>query len=271
MDDIVTGMTLTTLRRVAHLRSGDKGDTACISVIAYDEVLYPLLLEQVTARRVASRYGAAVKGRITRYEVPAIDALNFTLAGALGGGVSRNLAIDVYGKALCAALLDLPMLVPDDLTSRLKGENDVTAALCGTWKLLTYRRIDGDRIVYPFGDDAKGWLQYGADGRVSATLCRRARPVMSHPVADDWSGDEREWATAASSYLAYTGTWSVEAEQVRHHVEACSYPNWTGVELVRRFHFAGCADDPVLTLSTKPGEISQAAKMSSELVWSRIS
>lgn len=265
----MTGGTLTTLRRIAHLRSGDKGDTACISVIAYDDALYPLLLEQVTARRVAERYGAAVKGMITRYEIPAICALNFTLDRALGGGVSRNLAIDVYGKALCGALLDLPMLVPEDLTSCLVGNDDVAKALCGTWKLVAYRRTSGEEVVYPFGQDARGWLQYGADGRVSATLCRADRSPMTGPVADDWSGDEKEWADAGSSYLSYTGTWSIEEDRVRHRVDACSYPNWTGVELVRRFRFEGCAADPTLTLVTGSGEISSAALMSSELVWRR--
>lgn len=103
----------TTLRHVAHLRSGDKGNTATLSVIAYAHEHYPLLVEQVTVEALAAVYGKAVAGPITRYPFPGIHALNFTLEGALGGGVSRNLAIDVYGKALCAALLDLPIELPD--------------------------------------------------------------------------------------------------------------------------------------------------------------
>jgi hypothetical protein len=111
----------TTLRHLAHSRSGDKGNSSTLSVIAYAPELYPLLVEQVTEARVAARYGAAIAGRVTRYELPAIGALNFVLEGALGGGVSRSLAIDVYGKALCAALLDLEIEVPDALRGHLVG------------------------------------------------------------------------------------------------------------------------------------------------------
>jgi hypothetical protein len=260
---------LTTLRRAAHLRSGDKGDTACISVIAYDEQLYPVLVEQVSAAAVVMRYGAAVKGAVTRYEVPGIAALNFTLAGALGGGVSRNLAIDVYGKSLCSALLDLPILVPVELAHLLVGEEDFSRQLVGTWSLFDYRRVEDGRVVYPFGPDALGWIQYGADRRMSATLCRAARPKMAQPVRDDWSGDPGEWAQAAASYLAYTGTWRLQGQSIVHTVDACSYPNWVGRDLVRQVIFSGAAHDPMLKLTTSPAEIGPAATMTSELTWRR--
>jgi hypothetical protein len=108
------------LRRVAHLRSGDKGNTATISVIAYAPEFYPLIERQVDEAAVA-RVFASATGPTRRYRVPAIGALNFTVEGALGGGVSRNLALDVYGKALCAALLTLPIEIPDDLAPLLVG------------------------------------------------------------------------------------------------------------------------------------------------------
>ena len=111
----------TKLRRVAHVRSGDKGNTACLAVIAYAPEFYPALKQQLTVEKIAARYGAAVTGAVTRYEVDAIEALNFTLEGALGGGVSRSLAIDNYGKALCSAVLDLDIEIPDGLGNQLVG------------------------------------------------------------------------------------------------------------------------------------------------------
>lgn len=109
------------LRHIAHLRSGDKGDTATLAVIAYGEGLYPILKRQLTAQCVKDFYGGAVTGRVQRYEVDGIGALNFTLQGALGGGVSRSLAMDNYGKALSAALLRLELDVPDSLANQLRG------------------------------------------------------------------------------------------------------------------------------------------------------
>lgn len=109
------------LRRIAHVRSGDKGNTACLAVIAYAPPFYPILKEQLTIERVKARYGDLVAGKIRRFEVDAIESLNFTLEGALGGGVSRSLAIDNYGKALCAALLDIDIEVPSALSAQLVG------------------------------------------------------------------------------------------------------------------------------------------------------
>lgn len=105
-------MSVRTLREVAHTRTGDKGDTSNISVIAYDAADYPLLARHVTAARVKARLGEIVHGDVTRYELPALGALNFVLQAALGGGVTRSLALDAHGKGLGAALLD--MRIPDD-------------------------------------------------------------------------------------------------------------------------------------------------------------
>ena len=111
----------TILRQVAHLRSGDKGNTSTLSIFAYRPEFYPLLVAQVTANGVARWLGADAKGPITRYTVDAIEAVHFRIDGALGGGVSRNLAIDVYGKAYCAALLTYPIEIPDPLAPLLVG------------------------------------------------------------------------------------------------------------------------------------------------------
>ncbi|HEU4721487.1 MAG TPA: hypothetical protein VFS59_09000 [Gemmatimonadaceae bacterium] len=98
-------MTVRTLREVAHSRTGDKGDTSNISVIAYDAADYPLLVRHVTAERVRAQFAGVVRGEVTRYELPRLGALNFVLEGALGGGVTRSLALDAHGKGLSSALL----------------------------------------------------------------------------------------------------------------------------------------------------------------------
>ena len=107
------------LQHVAHARSGDKGDTSNIAVFAYEPELYPLLLEQLTVERFKAFYGGAIKGEVLRYPVPAIHAINFVCHGALGGGVSRSLCLDNYGKSLSAAVLGFELEVPDALAPKL--------------------------------------------------------------------------------------------------------------------------------------------------------
>jgi hypothetical protein len=97
------------LRDIAHSRTGDKGDTSNVSVIAYDEADYPFLCKYVTAERVCAHFAGIVTGEVTRYEMPAIGALNFVMTGALGGGVTRSLALDAHGKSLSSALLTLEL------------------------------------------------------------------------------------------------------------------------------------------------------------------
>jgi hypothetical protein len=101
-----------TLRELAHSRTGDKGDTSNISLIAYDAADYPLLARQVTAARVRAHFAGIVFGEVTRYELPTLGALNFVLEGALGGGVTRSLALDAHGKSLSSALLGMD--IPDE-------------------------------------------------------------------------------------------------------------------------------------------------------------
>ena len=102
------------LRDVAHARSGDKGDTSNVGVIAYDEADFPLLREQVTAERVTAIYGDLVRGEVVRYELPNIGALNFVLRQALQGGVTTSLSLDPHGKTRSSLVLDLPLDVSDD-------------------------------------------------------------------------------------------------------------------------------------------------------------
>ncbi len=93
------------LSRIAHARSGDKGDTSNIGVIAFDARNYPLLAREVTAERVKQFFGEMVQGKVERYELPNLGALNFLLHEALGGGGTLSLRIDAQGKTLGAALL----------------------------------------------------------------------------------------------------------------------------------------------------------------------
>jgi hypothetical protein len=97
------------LREIAHSRTGDKGDTSNISVIAYDRADYALLERHVTAERVAEHFAGIVRGEVTRYTLPQLGALNFVLRRALGGGVTRSLALDAHGKCLGSALLALEL------------------------------------------------------------------------------------------------------------------------------------------------------------------
>jgi hypothetical protein len=97
------------LWQIAHTRSGDKGDTCNIGVIAYHQRDYPMLVRQVTAERVKQHFGELVKGKVERYELPNLGALNFLLHEALGGGGTVSLRTDAQGKTFGAALLSLEL------------------------------------------------------------------------------------------------------------------------------------------------------------------
>jgi hypothetical protein len=93
------------LSQIAHTRSGDKGDTCNIGVIAFQERHYPILIREVTSERVKRHFGDLVNGEVERYELPNLGALNFLLHGALGGGGTVSLRVDAQGKTFGAALL----------------------------------------------------------------------------------------------------------------------------------------------------------------------
>ena len=102
------------LREIAHSRTGDKGATCNISVIAYRPEDFSLLCEAVTAARVKDHFAGIVQGEVVRYELPGIAALNFVLTGALGGGVTRSLRLDAHGKSLSSRLMDLEIGAADN-------------------------------------------------------------------------------------------------------------------------------------------------------------
>ena len=93
------------LSQIAHTRSGDKGDTCNVGVIAFQEKDYAVLVREVTAERVKQHFGELVKGKVERFELPNLGALNFLLHEALGGGGTVSLRTDAQGKTFGAALL----------------------------------------------------------------------------------------------------------------------------------------------------------------------
>jgi hypothetical protein len=108
------------LRHLAHARSGDKGDTANVGLIALTPDLYPLLAAQVTARRVARHFKGMVSD-VDRFELPNLHALNFLLHGALDGGGTLSLKTDAQGKVFSTALLRMEIDVPSALRRKLRS------------------------------------------------------------------------------------------------------------------------------------------------------
>ena len=94
---------------IAHSRAGDKGDTSNISVIAYDAGGWEILRTQLTSERVMAAFAHIAKGPIRRYELPKLQALNFVIDHALGGGVTRSLAQDAHGKSLSSLMLTIEL------------------------------------------------------------------------------------------------------------------------------------------------------------------
>ena len=104
------------LYRLAHARSGDKGDGSNVGLVAADERGYEIIRREVTAERVRAHFAGIVRGQVDRYEVRNIRALNFILHDSLGGGGSASLRTDAQGKTHGMALLLMEIEVPDDYT-----------------------------------------------------------------------------------------------------------------------------------------------------------
>jgi len=102
------------LARIAHGRSGDKGDTVNCGIIARNPEYYSVIAAQVTAERVKAHFGDFCRGTVTRYDLPRIHALNFVLTRSLGGGGTASLRLDPQGKTYAAALMRMTVQVPDE-------------------------------------------------------------------------------------------------------------------------------------------------------------
>jgi len=101
------------LLKLAHARSGDKGDTANVGLIALRDDLYPLLVREVTAERVKQHFAGICHGDVERFELPNLGALNFLLHESLDGGGTLSLMTDAQGKTFSTALLRMQIDVPD--------------------------------------------------------------------------------------------------------------------------------------------------------------
>jgi hypothetical protein len=101
------------LVKLAHARSGDKGDTANVGLIALKDEIYPILVREVTAENVKTHFGPMVKGNVERFELPNLKALNFLLHESLGGGGTLSLMTDAQGKTFSTALLRMSVDVSD--------------------------------------------------------------------------------------------------------------------------------------------------------------
>src|SRR5438128_7167287 len=102
------------LAKLAHARSGDKGDTANIGLIALRDDYYPILVREVTAERVKQHFKGICRGTVERFELPNIHALNFLLHESLGGGGTLSLMTDAQGKTFSTALLRMEIEISDD-------------------------------------------------------------------------------------------------------------------------------------------------------------
>ena len=113
------------LLQLAHARSGDKGNTANVGVIPYDEEDYPVILEQVTVARVKRHFGDMVKGPVERFRLDNLHAVNFLLHGALDGGGTVSLMTDAQGKVFSTALLRMEVEVSEEVARRVRGRGRV--------------------------------------------------------------------------------------------------------------------------------------------------
>ena len=106
------------LVKLAHARSGDKGDTANVGVIALREDIYPILAREVTSERVKNHFKGICKGEVERFELPNLGALNFLLHESLGGGGTLSLLTDAQGKTFSIALLRMEIEITPEEAKR---------------------------------------------------------------------------------------------------------------------------------------------------------
>lgn len=110
------------LGQIAFARSGDKGDTANIGLIAFRPSLYPILVQEVTAERVKKLFEGICHGQVERFELPNLNALNFLLHESLDGGGTVSLMLDAQGKTFSTALLRMEIEVPEEVLETIPDE-----------------------------------------------------------------------------------------------------------------------------------------------------
>ena len=137
--------------------------------------------------------------------------------------------------------------------------------LVGTWRLISWetRSVDGQKVSYPFGREAVGYIMYNEDGYMSVDITRPNRERFA--AADLLSGNTEEKAHAASTYVSYCGQYEFQGETVIHHVELSLFPNWVSVDQERLVELRGNR----LTLSTRPTLLGGKLQ-TAHLIWERV-
>ena len=140
-----------------------------------------------------------------------------------------------------------------------------TNPLIGTWRLISWetRSLDGQKISYPLGKDAVGYIMYNEDGYMFVAIMRPNR--VRFAAGDLLGGSAEEKAQAANTYVSYCGRYEFNGDTVIHHVDLSLFPNWVGVEQERLVELRGDR----LTLSTRPillGGVQRTA----HLIWERV-
>ena len=133
----------------------------------------------------------------------------------------------------------------------------------GTWKLVYWKnRDEKGNVSYPFGENAHGYISYTTDGFIFAVLTRENREPFISP--DPLGATDTEKIASYDSYFSYCGKFEIKGEAVIHHIHACSFPNWNGIDQLRNYNFTGNA----LMLSTLPFQIDGSLQVS-ELYWEK--
>lgn len=138
----------------------------------------------------------------------------------------------------------------------------MSVRIVGTWRLVAWRRLEGNKITYPFGEDARGMLIYAEDGTMAVQMTAANRPSIQ--TTDPLGGDVNQRAAAYSTYLAYFGVWEAVGDKVIHQVEASLFPNWTATIQSRPFTY----DGQELVLRTPPTSGANGTVVN-EMVWVR--
>lgn len=151
-----------------------------------------------------------------------------------------------------------------DGAAAVPGHDDTAGRLVGAWELAAWDlSVDGEPGSHGFGDAVTGLLLYLADGHMSAILSDPDRaPLSVEPFA---VAPAEERAQASRGYVSYGGRWTVDGDEVRHHVELCLLPNWVGVDLVRRISW----DGDRLVLATAPERDATGRVVTNRLTWRR--
>jgi hypothetical protein len=140
-----------------------------------------------------------------------------------------------------------------------------TNPLIGTWRLISWenRSVDGQKISYPLGKDAVGYIMYNEDGYMFVAIMRPNR--VRFAAGDLLGGSAEEKAQAANTYVSYCGRYEFNGDTVIHHVDLSLFPNWVGVEQERLVELRGDR----LTLSTR-AILLGGVQRTAHLIWERV-